>query len=403
MQAPYQLARGGMKLGREVCTHAAPSNAPTVPHVPVLLDEILGFFADMPVRVYVDGTLGAGGHAEAVARHHPELHTLVAFDLDPAAHALAGNRLARQGLRIASVTLDGPGNSLSVHGNEEIEEEAIHRVGTTAFLVRANFSALGPVLRQIHANNGIRSTEEEDGAVGIAGHVNAALLDLGISSMQVDNGERGFSFLRDGPLDMRMDPGAILSAEEIVNTWPEAKLGQIIRDFGEERYWKGIARRLAAAREIKPLRTTAELVSAIGNPGGKAAFASAKKKAQGGGGYTQKHPATRVFQALRIAVNSELQSIATALPVVIDSLAPGGRLAVITFHSLEDRIVKWAFRQAAGMAPTDEPLPDYCVPFQTAAEPKVRVLTRRPVTPSEDEQLENPRSRSAKLRVVERL
>lgn len=371
---------------------ASASQAPTVPHVPVLLDEILGFFEDVSVRVYIDGTLGAGGHAEAVARHHPELRTLVAFDLDPTAHAIAGNRLASQSLRIASVTL-GPRNSLSVHGNDEQTNCC-----ATAFLVRANFAALGPVLGQLHASSGT----VEDGSAVVAGRVDAALLDLGISSMQVDSGERGFSFLRDGPLDMRMDPGAMLSAEEIVNTWPEAKLGQIIRDFGEERYWRGIARRLAAAREIKPLRTTAELVSAIGNPGGKATFASAKKKIQGSG-FSHKHPATRVFQALRIAVNSELQSIGTALPAAIDALAPGGRLAVITFHSLEDRIVKWAFRQAAGMSPTDEPLPDYCVPFQTATEPKVRVLTRRPVTPSEEEQRANSRSRSAKLRVVERL
>jgi len=232
------------------------------------------------------------------------------------------------------------------------------------------------------------------------GLVDAALLDLGVSSMQIDTAERGFSFLRDGPLDMRMDPGATLSAEDVVNTWSETQLGALFRDYGEERHWKGIARRIADARDKAPIRTTRQLVAAVGgnhNPrsgGGRG----------GGKGDRGKHPATRVFQALRIAVNGELQSVARVLPAAMSSLAPGGRLAVITFHSLEDRIVKWAFRQAAGMTPSDEALPSYCVPFsEQVGEPMVRILTKRPVLPSMEEQTVNPRSRSAKLRVVEKL
>ena len=346
------------------------------PHVPVLLEEIMGFFQESKVRVYVDGTLGAGGHASEVVRRHPELETLVGFDLDPTAHAIAGQRLQQAGATVVPVTVDrtgAPSLEVSQHDTTTSATKT-----PTALLVRSNFSALGRVLPQLPG--------------GIYGSVDAILLDLGISSMQVDRSERGFSFLRDGPWDMRMDPGASLSAETLVNSWPEAQIGKILKEFGEERYWKSIARRIASAREEAPILTTQQLVKAIGNPGG------------GGRSKEKKHPATRTFQALRIAVNGELQSIAEAIPAAVGALAPGGRLAVITFHSLEDRIVKWAFRQAAGMAPTDEPLPSYCLPFDGALdEAHVKILTRRPVVPGKEEEAENPRSRSAKLRVVERL
>lgn len=335
----------------------------------------MGFFQDINVRVYVDGTLGAGGHASEVVRRHPELETLVGFDLDPTAHTIAGKRLQQAGAAIVPVTVER--NSAPVLGTIE-PTASLDGTPTTALLVRSNFSALGKVLPQLPGD--------------IYGSVDAMLLDLGISSMQVDTSERGFSFMKDGPLDMRMDPEASLSAEVLVNTWPEAQIGKILKEFGEERYWKSIARRIAAAREEAPVLTTQQLVKAIGNPGG------------GGRSKEKKHPSTRTFQALRIAVNGELQSIAEAIPAAVGALAPGGRLAVITFHSLEDRIVKWAFRQAAGMAPTDEPLPSYCLPFDlAAAEASVKILTRRPVVPGDAEQEENPRSRSAKLRVVERL
>lgn len=338
----------------------------------------MGFFQDLSVRVYVDGTLGAGGHASEVVRRHPELETLVGFDLDPTAHAIAGQRLQQAGATLVPVMVPER-NGAPVLAPSEPSPSADGRDSPpTALLVRSNFSALGKVLPQLPG--------------GIYGSVDALLLDLGISSMQVDTSERGFSFMRDGPLDMRMDPEATLSAEVLVNTWPEAQIGKILKEFGEERYWKSIARRIASAREEAPILTTQQLVKAIGNPGG------------GGRGKEKKHPSTRTFQALRIAVNGELQSIAEAIPAAVGALAPGGRLAVITFHSLEDRIVKWAFRQAAGMAPTDEPLPSYCVPFDLAAtEASVKILTRRPVVPGDAEQGENPRSRSAKLRVVERL
>lgn len=367
-----------IRCASTTASHPAPLVADEdteVPHVPVLLEEIMGFFQDINVRVYVDGTLGAGGHASEVVRRHPELETLVGFDLDPTAHAIAGKRLQQAGAAIVPVMVER--NSAPVLGTLE-PPSSPGGTPTTALLVRSNFSALGKVLPQLPGD--------------IYGSVDALLLDLGISSMQVDTSERGFSFMKDGPLDMRMDPEASLSAEVLVNTWPEAQIGKILKEFGEERYWKSIARRIAAAREEAPILTTQQLVKAIGNPGG------------GGRSKEKKHPSTRTFQALRIAVNGELQSIAEAIPAAVGALAPGGRLAVITFHSLEDRIVKWAFRQAAGMAPTDEPLPSYCLPFDlAAAEASVKILTRRPVVPGDAEQEENPRSRSAKLRVVERL
>ena len=344
----------------------------------MLLEEILGFYQDLNVRVYVDGTLGAGGHASHLLRRHPELETLIGFDLDPAAHAIAGARLQHHGAHVLPVSLSA--NGLPVVSS--LSETSTSSSTTTAYLVHSNFSSMRDVVSHLP------STESFHGAV------DAMLLDLGVSSMQIDVSERGFSFMRDGPLDMRMDPGATVSAEVAVNTWSEAQLGKIIKEFGEERYWKSIARRIVAAREEAPICTTQQLVKAIGYPGGGGGRRSKEKK----------HPATRTFQALRIAVNGELQSIAAAIPAAVSCLAPGGRLAVITFHSLEDRIVKWAFRQAAGMAPTDEPLPSYCAPFDgMASEATVKILTRRPVVPGDAEQEENSRSRSAKLRVVERL
>lgn len=244
--------------------------------------------------------------------------------------------------------------------------------------------------------------------------------------MQLDTDDRGFSFLRDGPLDMRMDPSAALSAEEVVNTWPESEIGFLLKELGEERYWKSVARKIAAAREEAPIRTTRQLASIIGRPGG---ISSTKKKGD------SKHPATRTFQALRIAVNNELHSIASVMPVAIESLSPGGRLAVITFHSLEDRIVKWAFRRAAGMADDSSmsgnegsmsmmggngggvgsgggmnkarrkmmvgSIDGSAV--MERGDVLVKILTKKPVVPTDEETDMNARSRSAKLRIVEKL
>jgi 16S rRNA (cytosine1402-N4)-methyltransferase len=356
--------------------------------VPVLLEEVLGFFEGRQVGVYLDGTLGAGGHAAAMLRAHPELHTAVGIDLDPRARGLAAARLQGAGARVVPATML-PGDALALDPQPEGQAPSAGEEGRPlrlAYVVAGNFAQAAPALRGLPSG-------------GLAGCVQAALLDLGVSSMQIDEPGRGFSFMRDGPLDMRMDPGAAVSAEDAVNCWPEAELGRVFREFGEERYWRSIAARVAAARDQAPIRTTQELVRAVGNPGGGGWGGRGGK-----GGAKGKHPATRVFQALRIAVNGELRSVAAALPEVISCLAPGGRLAVITFHSLEDRIVKWAFRQAAGMRPSDEALPDYCLPFaEEAGEASVRLVTRKPVAPSAGEQAANARSRSAKLRVVERL
>lgn len=372
---PTAWARRGEK--QFISMRAKQLSSTEAPHQPVMLKEILDYFRDIKdVKVYVDGTLGAGGHALGVLKQfQSQLKTMVCFDMDPTARAIAVDRLT--GYEDSLQVLPVEGVCTPIHDLQS--KSPLSSSEKRMYLIHSNFSQLAPSLQLVFGR-----TE---------GIVDAALLDLGISSMQVDDSERGFSFLRDGPLDMRMDPNAALSAEEVVNTWSEVKLGQIFRDYGEERYWKSIARRIVNAREAGTLRTTGQLVAAIGSPGGR------EKRKRG----ETKHPATRVFQAIRIAVNGELQSIAGVLPAAIDALSPGGRLAVITFHSLEDRIVKWAFRQSAGMSPSDESLPDYCIPFTEPSNPKIKLLTKRPVTPPDEELQENPRSRSAKLRVVEKL
>uniref|UniRef100_A0A061SDA7 16S rRNA (Cytosine1402-N4)-methyltransferase n=1 Tax=Tetraselmis sp. GSL018 TaxID=582737 RepID=A0A061SDA7_9CHLO len=218
------------------------------------------------------------------------------------------------------------------------------------------------------------------------------LIDLGMSSMQVDTAERGFSFLKDGPLDMRMDPDGALTAEEVVNTWSERSLGELFRDYGEERFWRQYASRLCVAREREPLTTTRQLAEAIGFPPGKRPR------------HKQVHPATRVFQALRIAVNNELSVAERVIPDAIEALSPGGRLAVITFHSLEDRIVKRAFMQAAGRAAPDLAAPGARLRLQMEPPPAlVQLVNRKPITAAEAELASNPRSRSAKLRVIEKI
>lgn len=396
----HSSASGCRRLGGIAAASAAqeivPDAAADQPHVSVLLAEVLAAFEGRQVRRYVDGTLGAAGHAAAMLAQHPELQTLVGFDLDPTAHALASTRLAAAGAKVVPVSVAATG---AASYDAAAAAAAAAGPGPAAFLVRSNFGRMARVLQQLPLGGAGGDGATDDG------RVDAVLLDLGISSMQVDTADRGFSFLREGPLDMRMDPGAALSAEQLVNSWPEAELGRVLREYGEERYWKSIARRIVAAREEEPITTTQQLVKAVGNPGGGGGRGGrGGRGGKGGGDAKYKHPATRVFQAIRIAVNCELQSIAQVLPDAIDCLAPGGRLAVITFHSLEDRIVKWAFRRAAGMAPSDEQLPSYCLPFEEAQpEASVRIMTRRPVAPSEEEQRVNVRSRSAKLRVVEKL
>jgi len=227
--------------------------------------------------------------------------------------------------------------------------------------------------------------------------VDAILLDLGMSSMQVDSAERGFSFMNDGPLDMRMDPDGEITAADIVNGWSEQQLGRIFRDYGEEKYWRQFARRICAARETTQLASTLQLADALGPP--------IFKRGKGKKGGKTTHPATRVFQALRIAVNDELRVVEQVIPEAVRCLAPGGRLGIITFHSLEDRIVKKAFLAAAGRPPSELTGAEARLRLELGPEEpaQVRLVTRKPMGPSEGEIDANPRSRSAKLRVVEKL
>ncbi|KAG2439914.1 hypothetical protein HYH02_010543 [Chlamydomonas schloesseri] len=330
------------------------------PHVPVMLREVLDAFAPLAVSSYLDCTLGAGGHASEMVAAHPELRTVYGIDVDPTAHALAEPR---------------------------IRAAAAGRQGFELRLLRGNYRDLRPLLATVS------SPPPQPSAI---------LMDLGVSSMQIDTAERGFSFMREGPLDMRMDPSAALSAEEVLNTWSEAELGRIIRDYGEEKLWKVVARRLVQAREVEPIRTTTQLVRAVGQTqiGGKLG--------KGGKGAKGVHPATRTFQALRIAVNDELRRLEQALPDAIAALAPGGRLAVISFHSLEDRLVKHAFARATGRpTPEDEHRTYGADKFafldELEASRVAYLVTRKPVLPSGEETERNPRARSAKLRVLQKL
>jgi len=327
------------------------TDADGMPHVSVMMDEIMECFKDSTVRTHVDGTLGAGGHASAMIKGHPEMEHFIGFDVDSSAHALARPRL-------------------------EAAREAASRDSSAAAplklsLVQANF----------------RQMREALDALKITG-VDGIVLDLGVSSMHLDQAERGFSFMNDGPLDMRMGESAKTTAEDIVNAWPEEEIGRILRDYGEEKHWRLLAKRICEARLRKEIKTTRELVEAIGNVPGK---------------WGAIHPATRTFQGIRIAVNDELGAVEDVIPAAIDALRPGGRLAIISFHSLEDSIVKKKFRYFAGQAePLNEEFNRYMP--QPEAPPKViKLITRKPRVPSAAEIDANVRSRSAKLRVCEKL
>jgi 16S rRNA (cytosine1402-N4)-methyltransferase len=310
----------------------------TQPHLSVLQREVLHYFSDCHCRIFVDGTLGAGGHSKAILEAHPEIEKLVGIDQDPLALEIAKERLAPWQNKIQ--------------------------------LIRGNFASIKTLLNK----HGIKS-------------IDGLLLDIGVSSMQLDRPEKGFSFMRDGPLDMRMDPEQSLTAAEIVNTWSERDLGVILRDYGEEKQWRALARALVQARENFQISTTLQLTEVLMPLLGW-------RKGKG------LHPLTLVFQALRICVNDELGVLTKILPDALDLLAPGGRLAIITFHSLEDRIVKNAFRDAA----SDKEDHDHGLEGLFIDKiPLVKLLTRKPVTAADDEISQNPRSRSAKLRVVEKL
>ena len=306
-------------------------------HVSVLLDECTRALNIRPDGIYVDGTLGGGGHSYEIASR---LTTgrLVGIDRDPVALKAAGERLAPFRDRVS--------------------------------LVHGNFSEMASILEGLGL----------PGADGI-------LLDLGVSSPQLDDGGRGFSYMIDAPLDMRMDSGAVLSAYDVVNTWPREELRRILYEYGEERYAPQIAAAIERRREKAPIETTLELVDVI--RGAMPPQALREKQ----------HPAKRSFQAIRIAVNDELGAVSRVMEAAVPLLNPGGRLAVITFHSLEDRIVKNAMqRQAQGCTcPPEFPV---CV---CGKKPKVRILTRKPIVSGAEELEENPRARSAKLRVCEKL
>lgn len=305
-------------------------------HKPVLLDACIQALNIRPDGIYVDGTLGRAGHSMEIARR---LTTgrLICIDRDQAAIDAAQVRLAPWLDRVT--------------------------------LVRSNFSELGAILS----------------GAGVSG-ADGMLFDLGVSSPQLDDASRGFSYMQDAPLDMRMDTSAPLSAYEVVNTWSQEELRRILYEYGEERYAPAIAKAIVRARETAPVNTTLELVEIIRGAMPPAALRE------------KQHPAKRSFQAIRIAVNGELDALPPMLEAAVDGLNPGGRLAVITFHSLEDRIVK---RTLADLAKGCTCPPEFpvCV---CGRKPRVRLVNRKPITADGAELADNPRARSAKLRVAEK-
>lgn len=304
-------------------------------HIPVLFTEVLDLLQPRAGGRYIDGTLGAGGHAAGILEASAPDGRLLAFDRDPEA------------IRFASRLLSGFGDRFT----------AVH----------ASFAAIGELAPEY----------------GFAA-VDGVLLDLGLSSRQLEDPERGFSFLLEGPLDMRFDPTQGAPAATLVNRLPQKALADLFWRYGEEQNSRRYARAIVAKR---PLQTTRELADVIE----QAAPAAVRRK--------RIHPATRVFQALRIAVNEELSALETGLPAAIELLRPGGRVAVISFHSLEDRFVKNLFRDLARdcVCPPQQPV---CTCHTV---PQVKVVTRKVVVPGEAEVNENPRSRSARLRVAEKL
>ncbi|NTW97095.1 MAG: 16S rRNA (cytosine(1402)-N(4))-methyltransferase RsmH [Oscillochloris sp.] len=302
-------------------------------HTSVLPAEVQAAIQPRPGGVYLDGTLGGGGHALAMLQAAQPGGRLLGIDADPAALAAARSRLADAQL---------PPESYSLH--------------------HGRFAEMGV----ISASAGID-------------HVDGILLDLGVSSHQFDTADRGFAFSSDGPLDMRLDPTGGSTAADLVNGMDEEALADIIFRYGEERGSRRVARLIAERRRQAPITRTAELAALVA-------------RAVGRGGRERIHPATRTFQALRIAVNQELDQLESALPQAVDLLRSGGRLAVISFHSLEDRIVKLFFRAESGYGGS-----------ANERTPRLRIVTKKPIEAGEAELAANPRSRSAKLRVAEKI
>ncbi len=305
-------------------------------HIPVLFKEVIDSLCPRTGGRYIDGTVGAGGHAAGILEAAGPEATLLGLDADPDALAIASRLLAPYGERVR--------------------------------LVNENFRHLAEVAK-------------DTGFVSVDG----VLLDIGVSSMQLDVSKRGFSFRTDAPLDMRFDPRQTVSAADIVNGANEAELRKMLFEYGEERAASRIARAIVRRRSIRRVETTADLASIV-------------EKAMGSK-RSSIHPATRTFQALRIAVNRELDSLREALPQALELLAKGGRLAVISFHSLEDRIVKEFMRREASSCICPPGLP-ICV---CGKQPTLRIVYKKPVTASPEELQRNPRARSSKLRVAEKI
>ena len=303
------------------------------PHEPVLYHEVLNALKPVSGRDYLDGTLGAGGHAEGILKASAPQGKLLGLDLDPQALAIARQRLF------------------------SFEDRIVIR--------QASYRLAPEILVEIGWQK-----------------VHGILLDLGVSSMQIDQPERGFSFMQDGPLDMRFNQEMRLSAADLVNDLSEEDLANLIYEFGDERYSRRIAHEIVEARPIETTRALAEVI---------------KKAVPGYSGHI--HPATRTFQALRIATNQELETISASLPGLVNSLLPGGRIVVISFHSLEDRIVKRFFRKESKdcICPPEQPI---CTCDHVAS---LKVLTKKPVRASKKEVQDNPRASSARLRIAEKI
>ena len=307
-------------------------------HVSVLLPECIENLDIKPNGIYVDGTTGGGGHSLEIVKRLTDGGRLICIDRDTDALAAAAKRLEQYADRIT--------------------------------FVHSNYSELDAVLRDLEIDT-----------------VDGVLLDLGVSSYQLDTAERGFSYMQDARLDMRMDQESALSAYEVINEYSEEELRRIIYEYGEEKFAKNIAANIVKARAEAPIETTLQLSELI---------KSSMPKAAREGGH---HPAKRTFQAIRIAVNDELGSVEKAMEAAIPLLNPGGRLAVITFHSLEDRIVKLAMAEAAKGCTCPPQFP-VCV---CGKKPIVKLISRKPIVATPEELEANPRSRSAKLRVCEKL
>lgn len=289
-------------------------------HISVLHEEFLSYYRGRAISCFVDATLGAGGHSKAILEEHPEIEILIGIDQDPVA------------LKIA--------------------EERLQPWSSKLRLTQGNFEGLKKYLKKMNI-------EKVDGI----------FFDLGVSSMQLDTDERGFSFMRDGPLDMRMDPNEELTAEIIVNSWREEDIANTIYELGEERASRRIAKAIVEARRKARIMTTKALADIIAGALGRRG---------------RMHPATLTFQGLRLAVNRELDVIRSVLPEAISLLSDGGRLGVISFHSLEDRIIKETFRNSA------------------KSDHSLHILTKKPIVPTREEERRNPRSRSAKMRFCEK-